>query len=44
MNDMFWPLAANAVVWLGLGAYLFWLRHTQVQLKKRLRRLEKKDV
>ena len=41
MNDLFWVLAANAVVWLGLGAYLFRLRRIKAQLEKRLLRLEK---
>ena len=44
MNDTFWPLAATALVWLGLGAYLFYLRRLAGELKKRLRRLEKEDA
>lgn len=40
MTDLHWLLAANVVVWLGLGAYLLCMGRTQHSLDKRLRQLE----
>lgn len=40
MNDLSWLLLANAVVWLGLGAWLLCLHRVEANLAKRLRRLE----
>jgi CcmD family protein len=31
---------ANAAVWLGVGAYLFFMARTQQQLDKRIRQME----
>ena len=40
MSDLSWLLLANAVVWLGLGAWLLCLHRVGMNLAKRLRRLE----
>ena len=40
MNDLSWLLLANAVVWLGLGAWLLRLHRAGANLAKRLCRLE----
>ena len=40
MNDLSWLLLANAVVWLGLAAWLLCLHRVVANLANRLRRLE----
>lgn len=40
MTDLYWLLAANVVVWLGLGAYLAFLGCTQKSLNTRFRQWE----
>lgn len=37
MNALNWLMAANAVLWLGLGAYLAFLARTQRHLERRAR-------
>lgn len=37
MNALNWLMAANAALWLGLGAYLAFLAHTQRSLERRVR-------
>lgn len=43
MPDMFWLLAANVAVWVGLGAYLVFLDHVRRGLEQRLRHMETID-
>ena len=40
MDHSYWLLAANAVVWCGLGAYLLFLGQRQRGLAARLAQLE----
>lgn len=40
MIDLYWLLAANIVVWLGLGAYLVFMGCVQKSLDARLRQWE----
>ncbi len=40
MNEIHWVLAANASVWLGLGAYIFFMAKTQCDLNKRIAQME----
>lgn len=40
MTDLYWLLAANIVVWTGLGAYLVFLGRAQKSLDIRLRQQE----
>lgn len=40
MDSSNWLLMANAAVWLGVGAYLFFMARTQQQLDKRIRQME----
>lgn len=40
MDNLFWLMAANMVVWLGLGAYMFFLARAQSTLQRRLRHME----
>ena len=40
MTDLYWVLAANAVVWLGLGLYLARLCRARARLTRRLRQLD----
>lgn len=40
MEHAYWLLAANVVVWCGLGAYLFFMGLCQRGLARRLSRLE----
>ena len=40
MDDIFWLMAANMVVWLGLGVYLAFLASRQRILKQRLAQWE----
>lgn len=39
-DAIFWLLAANAVIWLGIGCYLALLGRVQVGLARRLQQLE----
>ena len=43
MNSMSWLMAANMVVWLGLGAYVVFLAQGQRKLQQRLRLKEMMD-
>ncbi len=43
MQEIHWVLAANVVVWLGLGAYIFFIARSQCALKKRLQQKESMD-
>ncbi|MFI3272299.1 MAG: CcmD family protein [Pseudomonadota bacterium] len=40
METSQWLLYANASVWLGLGAYLFFVARAQQRLERRLRQME----
>jgi len=40
MDHTGYLLAANIVVWLGIGAYAFFLGQTQKRLEQRLQHLE----
>lgn len=40
MDTLTWVVAANAAVWLGLGAYLAFMGVTQRRLAARLAQLE----
>ncbi len=40
MESFTWLLMANAAVWLGVGAYVFYIARTQKQLDKRIRQME----
>ncbi|MEG2172909.1 MAG: CcmD family protein [Desulfovibrionaceae bacterium] len=40
MTDLYWLLAANVVVWLGLGAYLVFIGRVQKSLDTRLHHWE----
>ncbi len=40
MDAIFWLAAGNAIVWLGLGAYLALLGARQRQLLRQLKNLE----
>lgn len=40
MDSSNWLLMANAAVWLGVGAYVFFIARTQTQLDKRIRQME----
>lgn len=40
MEHIYWLMAANAVVWCGLGAYLLFLGQRQSRLAARLVQLE----
>lgn len=40
MDPIFWLLAANVAVWVGLGGYLALLGRSQHGLERRLRQLE----
>ena len=40
MDNIYWLLAANAVIWLGLGAYIAFLGCKGAALHKRLRHME----
>lgn len=44
MDAIFWLAVANAIVWIGLGAYLSLLAIKQRQLAQRLKNLEFEDV
>lgn len=41
MNDISWLIAANALVWCGLGVYLFILQRRSAALVKRIAVLER---
>lgn len=43
MSNMFWLMAANVVVWLGLGAYVCFLARSQSALERRVRHMEMID-
>ncbi len=43
MTEIQWVLAANVAVWLGLGAYIFYIARTQCALEKRLQQKESMD-
>ena len=43
MTEIHWVLAASAVIWLGLGAYLAFMAVRQKELEQRLRALEDTD-
>ena len=40
MDNLFWLMGANIAVWLGLGAYIFFLARAQSALQRRLRHME----
>lgn len=40
MDAIFWLAAANAIVWLGLGAYIALLAAKQRQILRQLKTLE----
>ena len=40
MNSLYWLLAANVAVWLGIGAYMVFLSRAQSGLEKRLHHME----
>lgn len=40
MQSSQWLLYANAAVWLGVGAYLFFIARAQQRLERRLRQME----
>lgn len=39
-DAIFWLLAANIVIWLGLGLYLAFMSRVQVNLGKRIKQME----
>lgn len=43
MDNLFWLLAANVAVWLGLGAYMVFLARVQSGLERRVRHMEMID-
>lgn len=43
MDNTGYLLAANVVIWLGIGGYLVFLAGRQKQLEQRLRRMEALD-
>ncbi len=44
MSGMMWLMSANAVFWLGLGAYAVFLACRGRALERRLARLERDDA
>lgn len=38
--DIIWVMAANAVIWLGIGAYVAFIAQRQAALAKRFRQME----
>lgn len=40
MTELQWLLSASAAIWLGLGAYLFFLACKQQELSRRVARME----
>ena len=43
MSEIHWVLAASAVIWLGLGAYLAFMAARQRDVEQRLSALENTD-
>lgn len=43
MSDIYWVIAANVVVWVGLGSYCIYMACVQKGLEKRLRHMEIMD-
>lgn len=43
MNALHWLMAANALLWLGLGAYVAWMARSQRHLEQRILRQEQAD-
>lgn len=43
MSNLLWLMAANAVVWLGIGVYVAFLARAQAALDRRLRHMEMID-
>jgi len=43
MNAAHWLIAANAVIWIGIGAYVAFLASAQKNIARRLTALEKDD-
>lgn len=40
MDAIFWLAAANAVIWIGTGFYLFFLAYNQKTLSLRIKQME----
>lgn len=43
MSNLFWLMAANVTVWLGIGAYVAFMARAQAALERRLRHMEMID-
>ncbi len=43
MTEIHWVLVANAVIWSGILAYVFFIAKTQCALEKRLQQKESMD-
>ncbi|MCH5277007.1 MAG: CcmD family protein [Desulfovibrionaceae bacterium] len=44
MNALNWLVAANALLWLGLGAYVAWMARAQRHLEQRVLRQEQANL
>ena len=40
MDAINWLIAANAALWIGLGAYMLFLLNRQANLEKRIQQME----